>query len=217
MQIQKFLHSCLCLIEGNQRLLIDPGSFSFIEGKLRPEDLPLADIILLTHEHPDHYYPDALKIITATRKPIIITNENLALLLRNQSLAANVIRAGESIKQGAFTIQGIKAPHGDLPVSKPDNIGFLINGMLFHPGDSLKFSLPKPPKVLALPVTAPWLTLQQAIETALRAKAESVIPIHDAICKDFMLERIYAMCKQVLGIHGITFRPLELGELLEIQ
>ena len=67
MKIYKYLHSCLVLEENGKRLLIDPGAFSFLEGLLKPEDIGPVDAILLTHQHLDHYYPDALKIILGLR------------------------------------------------------------------------------------------------------------------------------------------------------
>lgn len=230
MRIQKYLHSCIGIAYRDQRVLIDPGSFSFAEGILQPDDIPSADIILLTHEHPDHYYPDALKAIARKKKPIILTHENLAPLLEEQGLGARVVRVGETIRQGAFTIQPVEAPHGDLPMPKPENLGFLINDSFLHPGDSLAFHLPfghqrhrfalshlpKHPRALALPITAPWLILKDALDAAVRIKPEFVIPIHDAIMKDFMLEWIYRMCEIILTGKGIIFHPLKLGETLEV-
>lgn len=216
MRVAKYLHSCIGITYRDQRLLIDPGSFSFVEGLLKPQDLPPADVILLTHEHPDHYYPEALKIIAGKKKPIILTHESLALLLKEQGIESRVIRPDEAVRQGAFTVQAVEAPHGDLPIPKPENMGFLINDSFFHPGDSLAFHLPEHPRALALPIAAPWLTLKEALDTAVRIKPEFVIPIHDAIIKDFMLERIYEMCEKILTEQGILFRPLKLGESLEM-
>lgn len=216
MRVQKYLHSCIGISHENQTILIDPGSFSFAEGILKPGDLPPADVILLTHEHPDHYYPEALKVIAQKKKPAILTHESLARLLEEQGMEAKIVTRNEVVRKGVFTIEAIEAPHGDLPMPKPENIGFLINDSFFHPGDSLTFFLLAPPKVLALPITASWLTLKDAFETAVRIKPEIVIPIHDAIMKDFMLERIYQMCETMLGKHGVAFHPLKLGEVFEI-
>ena len=236
MKIQKFFHSCLLIEKEGQKLLIDPGEFCFIEGLLKPEDIPAPDVLLLTHEHSDHFYPEVFPKIFSSRggsppeadgprahasggkdkKPQIITHERLHDLLKEKGYESTVIKAGSTIAAHAFTITGIKAPHGLLPVPAPENICFLINNKIVHPGDSLTFSLNQPIEVLALPITAPWLTLKDTVETAIRIKPKIVIPIHDAIMKDFMLQRMYNVAQKRFSEAGIEFKPLKLGEVLEI-
>jgi len=217
MRVEKYLHSCLVLIEGGKRLALDPGAFSFVEEKLRPEDLGVLDAILLTHEHPDHYDPEALKAITQNRAPKLITHETLHKRLEAEGIPSLVIGEGDRLEEGVFTIEAIRALHGALPIAVPFNLGYLISGTLFHPGDSLDFSLPENPRALALPIAAPWLTLKDALAVALCIKPQYVIPIHDAIIKDFMLERIYGMCEKVLTQAGIGFIPLKLGQSLDLD
>ncbi|RZI99562.1 MAG: MBL fold metallo-hydrolase, partial [Brevundimonas sp.] len=36
MRIDKFVHSCLRLTIGQERLLFDPGKFSFVDGRVDP-------------------------------------------------------------------------------------------------------------------------------------------------------------------------------------
>ena len=211
MTIKKFLHSCLLIEEGGKKLLIDPGEFSFVEGKLKPEDLAPADFILITHEHSDHFFPEAIQKISKTGKPEIITHERIAELLKEKGIEARIIKSNEELKIGAFTIKAFAAPHGELIVPTPENFGYIINGKFLHPGDSLEF--PNAPiDTVALPITAPWLTLKAAYEAALRLKPKTVIPIHDAFVKDFMLSRIYAMLERKLTENKITWKPLNPDE-----
>ncbi len=216
MKIRKFLHSCIFIEHGDSSILIDPGEFSFIEGKFAPADIPAADAVFLTHEHSDHYFPSALTVITGKRKSRIVTNGSVATLLAKEGISAEVLAPGQTTVVGSFSIEAIEAPHGTLPVSVPENVGYFINGTVFHPGDSLTFTLSKNPKVLLLPITAPWLAMANAVETALRIKPEIAVPIHDAIMKDFMLARIYGLAERILRGAGIEFRPLAPGETLEV-
>lgn len=49
-----------------------------------------------------------------------------------------------------------------------------------------------------------------------RLQPKIVIPIHDTIIKDFMLQRMYdLMLKPILEQQGIRFKPLALGEQYE--
>ncbi|MEK7554464.1 MAG: MBL fold metallo-hydrolase [Patescibacteria group bacterium] len=217
MIIKKFLHSCIYLESGSSSLIIDPGEFSFIEKMIVPEDLPAADAVLISHEHSDHYFPAALRALDAKRKIRIITHQCITSLLEEvKMMSSEVLLADSKIQIGSFSITGIKAPHGSLPIPAPENIGFLINNKIFHPGDSLDFTLAEHLDVFFLPIAAPWLTTTKAIETALRIKPKVVIPIHDAIIKDFMLTRIYGMAERTLKSAGIAFKSLGLGETFEI-
>src|SRR3989344_8469945 len=95
MKLHKFLHSCILIESGAERLLIDPGEFSFVEGLLSPEDLPPIDIVLLTHEHGDHYNPDILRTISLRKKPHIVTHKFLQAALGAISIDAEVLAPGE--------------------------------------------------------------------------------------------------------------------------
>ena len=85
MLIQKILHSCILIETGGQKLLIDPGDFCFVEGLLKPEDIPAPDVLLLTHEHSDHFFPEAFPKIFKGKKPQIITHGRLAQMLKEKN------------------------------------------------------------------------------------------------------------------------------------
>lgn len=229
MIIKKLLHSCILIEHEGQRLLIDPGEFSFIEGKLMPEDIPSVDVILITHEHIDHCSVGAMKKILAKKreprqgtKPLIYANNHVHDLLQAEGIDSRVIEeegaekemAEKEIVCGAFSIKPLHLPHGALPVAVPHNMGYLINNAVLHPGDSLQLS-GITCKVLLLPIAGPWCTLKEALDAALMVRPEAVIPIHDAIVKDFMLERIYKTCEKVLREAGIRFAALSFGNMLE--
>ncbi len=210
MRIYKYLHSCLVIEENGKRLLIDPGAFSFVEGMLKPQDIGPVDAILLTHQHLDHYYPDALKIILALHSAPIFTNAEIAALAKQQGIDCHVMNPGEIREVEGFIIEAFQAPHGAVPAAIPENTAFRINKKILHSGDSIEvpFEAVRGTEVLALPVAAPWSRLVDVIAFAHAIQPKIAIPVHDAILKDFMLERVYAMCKAKLEEQGIAFRPL---------
>jgi L-ascorbate metabolism protein UlaG (beta-lactamase superfamily) len=63
MKISKYLHSCLLFEKDNFRLLIDPGTFTFAEGFIQPEEFDNVDAVIITHIHPDHLDKDNLSKI----------------------------------------------------------------------------------------------------------------------------------------------------------
>src|SRR5258708_7462731 len=54
MRIYKYIHSCLLVEEGDDKILFDPGTFSFVEGKVSPATFKDISTVVITHPHPDH-------------------------------------------------------------------------------------------------------------------------------------------------------------------
>lgn len=216
MQIRKFLHSCLLLEKEGKKLLIDPGIFSFIEQHITPQDIGPVDVILLTHNHADHFDPGILETLLSLRPATILTIPEIGKVLDERGIPYQLIQPGETQTQETFSIHAVRAPHGTLPVPVPDNVGFVVDG-LFHPGDSYEPSAVPPCEVLALPVAGPWMNLNQAMSLVESVRPKRIIPIHDAILKDFMRKRIYeGPLKSALVPREIDFSPLELGDTLKI-
>ena len=137
MTIAKYIHSCLLVEENGKRILIDPGTFSFIEGKVRPEDFTSIDAILVTHEHGDHMAPDAINTILKNNPDAVAYGYGaVADALRK----ANVARV-ETLTEGKTEIAGIAvevipARHESIPFPVPVNAAYIIGEKLLHPGDS---------------------------------------------------------------------------------
>jgi len=213
MMIEKFLHACLRVTVDGQRLLIDPGSFCFVDGRVTPEQLGPVDVILLTHEHADHFDPAALRAIVKQRPPIMLAHPPLAEKVRAVGLPCEDIAPGASRTIGAFTIEAMETPHEPLPLPRPPHCGYLINGSLYHPGDSLTFPIGRTIDVLALPVAGPWCTAIAAVEAAKALRPRLAFPIHDAIIQSFFIDRLHRMIGEALKGCGIEFRPIVLGAI----
>jgi len=216
MLIKKYLHSCLLIENKGKKLLIDPGAYCFIENKIKPSDIGPVDAILITHNHQDHYSPEAVRVIARMRSPVILAGEEIGSLLEGENFEYQPVSGGEVITVAGFTIRSFEAAHGPLPAVLPNNLGFLINETILHPGDSYNVHDAGRLEVLALPVGGTWARLVDSLEFAKRLKPKTIIPIHDAMLKDFALERIYDLCRHNLERHSIIFHPLSLGEMLEV-
>lgn len=215
MVLKKYLHSCLLLENKGKRLLIDPGAFSFIEGKISENDIGPVDIILFTHHHRDHFDPEALEKILHLNRAIIVAGEQTAEVIEESNFSCERIMAGEVRELFSFTVRALGGLHEPLPIAVAENISFVINETVLHPGDSYTVRDAGVIDVLALPVAGPW-ALVDALEFARRLNPKTVIPIHDAGLKDFMLERVYANCLHYFERHGIIFHPLNLGQAMEV-
>lgn len=202
MRIQKIGHACLLVEESGRRLLIDPGSWAFAPiGAVEPEAIGPVDTILITHEHPDHFAPEILKRITMARQPAIVSHARIAELLMKGGMPCGIIAAGGETEVAGFRIRGVAGAHGEVLGPVPQNLGYLVNETLFHPGDSITFE-PVPCVVYAMPLAAPWLRLVDSARAAAALRPRTVIPIHDAHVRDFFLGRMHAMVKVYLEAKG---------------
>lgn len=218
MRITKYGHSCLYIEEGGARILIDPGSYCFQDLPLKPEDIPVCDVVLLTHEHADHTYPEALKIIIAKSKPLIVTNAGVQKFLQTQGIACEVLGRGAERKikgtdVGGVAMRGIACDHGNIAdfIPRVENIGFLIAGKLFHPGDCVAPIEEVHADILAAPIAAPWMATREGVEFVKRVKPKVALPIHDAILK-YPEAPWYKIFEVGTKDTGIAFTRMPIGE-----
>lgn len=218
MRITKYGHSCLYIEEGGARILIDPGSYCFQDMPLTPADLPACDVVLLTHEHPDHTYPEALKVIIAKSKPLIVTNAGVQKVLLSHDIDSEVLGCGaeRTIKGtdvGGVAMRGIACDHGNIAdfIPRVENVGFLIAGKLFHPGDCVAPLEEVHVDILAAPIAAPWMATREGVEFVKRVAPKVALPIHDAILKypDMPWYKIFEVGVQNTGI---AFTRMPIGE-----
>ena len=215
MIIKKYFHSCILIQENEKRILFDPGDFSFIEKKIVPEDIGPVDVIIITHSHADHYFPEAIQTFLNLAPAKIIANKELANLMKQDGIEPVSVADGETLEYEGFKIQAYSANHEALPVDVPQNTAYLINDTFLHPGDSFSVDVSVKCKVLALPVCAPWATRLSAVEFAKKLMPKTVIPIHDGYLKEFMLESEYKSSGEAIGRYAIEFHPLRLHQVFE--
>lgn len=204
MRITKYVHSCLLVETDKQTVLIDPGGYSWDSHLLKPAQLDKLDGIVITHDHPDHYSLPFLKALSAKFPHAqIITNEDLAKQIGKQKLP-NAIVTGSQPDIEVFAVA-----HEPVPMNRPVplNIGVHIEGLLTHPGDA--FNIKSSCYILALSMAAPWGSVKQALEAAVKLKPKTIIPVHDWPWQNAARQQLYAMSKELLEPHRIRFVEIE--------
>ncbi|MGK3093552.1 MBL fold metallo-hydrolase [Streptomyces sp. WAC01490] len=179
--LTKKTHSCVRIEKEGRVLVIDPGGFSEDDAALG------ADVLLVTHEHPDHFDEARLRAgLEANPAAEIWTLRSVADQL-SAAFPGRVHTVGDG---DAFSAAGFDVTvHGELhAVIHPDipritNIGFLVDGSVFHPGDAL--TVPdRPVDTLLLPVMAPWSKISEVIDYVREVKPRRAIDVHDALLTD---------------------------------
>ena len=103
--------------------------------------------------------------------------------------------------------------HRDIPLVV--NTGFLVDGDLFHPGDSL--TVPEEPVgTLLLPISAPWLKAGEMIDYFREVAPARGYGIHDAILNDNGLALVTRLMSVAAGPSGVPVARLEPGTSLDL-
>jgi L-ascorbate metabolism protein UlaG (beta-lactamase superfamily) len=211
MRIFKHGHACVRLETGDHAVVIDPGSFTELDA------VRDATAVLVTHEHADHWTPEALR---ATDAPVF-TIEAVAAQVREQApdLAerVTVVRPGESVDVGV-PVRVVGEKHAVIHPELPhfDNSGYLVTvdgTTVFHPGDAL--TVPdEAPDLLLLPVSAPWMKVSECIDYAREVGAPRSLAIHDAIYSQAGLGVADRHLARFLGARDLGYVRLAAGEEL---
>jgi L-ascorbate metabolism protein UlaG (beta-lactamase superfamily) len=208
MKITKLGHCCMLIEHNGKRILTDPGNYS-VSALL---DLTGLDLIFITHEHGDHLHLESLKHLLQINPDVQIwTNSAVSRLLKAEKIESQLIADKQKKILAGIEFLIVGKLHATVYKTLPtvENTGFIIDGILFYPGDALtptkeKFT------ALALPVAGPWLKLGEAIDYALSLTPKTCFPVHDGMLNSFGTS--HALPEKILGQNGIKFNPLGPGD-----
>ena len=177
MEVTKLEHACQVIAEGDARLVLDPGNFT------RPVDATGVVAVVVTHEHPDHVTPEQVAAHPRRQPPCRRHRPGGGRARRSPRRVSrcDVVTDGDHRTIGPFTLTFHGTRHQLIHSSVPivDNTGVLVNGRLFHPGDS--YTDPGVPvEVLAAPVGAPWLKVAEMMDYVAAIAPSRAYPIHEA-------------------------------------
>ena len=213
MRLTKFGHSCLLVEEGGARVLLDPGSFS--EGF---EELDGLTAVCLTHQHGDHLDAERVRRVLDRNPGVrVVSDEGSAHALGEAGAEVEVVHDGDELDLGGL---GVAVAGRDHAVIHPDipvvpNVGYLVGGRLFHPGDAL--TMPgQPVEVLAVPAGAPWLKLAEAVDYLRRVAPRVAVPVHERVLSEQGIAIHYRQLGQLGGKGGTTLQVLDDGRPLEL-
>ncbi|MBZ4318616.1 MBL fold metallo-hydrolase [Streptomyces huiliensis] len=214
MKLTKYGHACVRLEKEGRALVIDPGGFTEEGAALG------ADALLVTHEHPDHFDAHRLRAaLEANPAAELWTLRSVAEQL-SAAFPGRVHTVGEG---DAFTAVGFDVEvHGQLhAVIHPDiaritNVGYFVDGALFHPGDAL--TVPgRPVDTLMVPVMAPWSRVGDVIDYLREVSPRRAIDVHDALLTD-LARPVYdrMLGPDGPGVGGAEHSRLAPGESVEL-
>jgi L-ascorbate metabolism protein UlaG (beta-lactamase superfamily) len=208
MRLTKRRHSCIRLEKDGATLVIDPGAFS-------EEDAAAgADAVLITHEHADHFDEGRVRAALDAGAEVWTLRSVAEALSAAYPGRVHTVGHGDAFTAAGFDVR----VHGELhAVIHPDlprvtNIGFLVDGSVFHPGDAL--TVPDAPvDTLMLPVHAPWNKISEVIDYVREVKPRLAIDIHDALLTE-LARPLYD--RHVANLGGAAHERLDPGRSTRI-
>jgi L-ascorbate metabolism protein UlaG (beta-lactamase superfamily) len=216
MRLTKFEHAALLLEQSGKKLFIDPGMFT-----TAITDAANTAAVVITHEHPDHWTPEQLRrILEASPTAVVYGPEGVVNAVReaDASIAVTRVDPGDAVSAGPFSLRFSGGRHAVIHSSIPvvDNVGVLVNDVLYYPGDSWAVPEGVEVDVLAVPAGAPWLKIAEAIDYVLEVKPRRTFPTHEMVLstagKGMAGDRIRWATEQ----GGGEFFPLQPGDTLDL-
>ncbi len=160
-------------IDAEKTIYVDPYQ---IEGG------PVADLILITHEHFDHCSPEDIAKIQGP-ETVIVTEKDSAKKLTGD---VRVVKPGETLDLGNVKIKAVPSYNTDTDFHPKKNgwLGFIVEteGLkVYHAGDADFIPEMKDFEVdiALLPVSGTYvMTADQAVKAALAINPKVAIPMH---------------------------------------
>jgi L-ascorbate metabolism protein UlaG (beta-lactamase superfamily) len=212
-KLTKHEHACVVAEKDGTSIVIDPGSFSPSAAEI----IAGGDVILITHEHADHVHSEAINAALADRPDLkLYAPEALRRQLDPRPDQFIAVAAGDELKIGSFDITVHGAEHALIHESIPivPNIGYLLDGTVYHPGDAY-FVPDAAVTTLLLPTSGPWMKFGEAIDYVLAVKPQQAVAIHDALLSDAGQHLAGALLGQN-GPSGVPLTQVALGQSLTV-
>jgi L-ascorbate metabolism protein UlaG (beta-lactamase superfamily) len=213
MRFTKLGHSCVRLDKDGAVLVIDPGTFSDAAAALDG-----AAAVLVTHEHPDHLDAEAVRAALSRDPDLTLwANQSVGAQFAEFGDRVREVRHGDALDVAGFDVHVYGADHAlihkDIPLVV--NTGFLVDGDLFHPGDS--FTVPEDPVgTLLVPVSAPWLKAGEMIDYFRAVAPARGYAIHDAILNEAGLGLMTRMLTVAAAPSAVPVARLDPGTTIDL-
>ncbi|MCP2205483.1 MBL fold metallo-hydrolase [Lentzea flava] len=205
MKLTKFAHACVVLEKDGSKIVLDPGTFT-PDAK---DAVSGATAVLITHEHFDHFDDALLATALDTDRGLRVFGPQAVLdKLGSHDGRVQAVKAGDALTVDGFnvTIHGEQhaAIHADIPLV--DNLGYLIDETVFHPGDS--YFVPRAAvDTLLLPTSGPWTKLGDAVEYVRAIKPRQMIQIHELMLSDLGQNSTRTFLANLTGIEETLLLP----------
>lgn len=150
-------------------------------------DLPVADLVLVSHEHQDHCSPDDVAKVSGPNTVIVCNKGSADKLPAAQTVAPGdrITVAGVEVEAvRAYNIDKFRSPGVPFHPKKADHVGYIVtvDGVrIYHAGDTdpIPEMADLDCDVALLPVSGKYvMTVEEAADAARTIAPQIVVPMH---------------------------------------
>ena len=218
MKLTKYTHSCVRLEKDGRVLVLDPGNFSE-----SAEALESAEAVLVTHEHADHIdVPAVVDALRANPRLAVFAPARVAGQLQDKATgeAARIhaVNPGSTFQAAGFEIRSFGGQHALIHPQIPvvANIGYLVDGNVYHPGDSFVVPDGISVKTLLVPLHAPWSKSAEVLDFVIAVRAPRAFQIHDGLLNENGLKIVEGHVQRIGAKYGTEYTHLAARESVEV-
>ena len=202
MQLTKHTHATVVLRDGDRALLLDPGAYTPDSAELVAD----ASAVLITHDHPDHYDASILQAALAAQPDLRVwAPAGVAAELGDHDGRVTAVAPGDAFVAGGFDVVAVGGEHAGIHADVPamPNVGYLIDGAVYHPGDAY-FVPEQEVATLLVPTSGPWTKLGELVDFVRAARPARAVQIHDLMLSDTGRGSFAQFTQQLTGLELIT-------------
>jgi L-ascorbate metabolism protein UlaG (beta-lactamase superfamily) len=177
-----------------------------------------ADAVLITHEHFDHFQADRLRQAMLDDPRLeVVTCGAVATSLADLGGRVRTVGNGDAVTIAGFEIAVLGEKHEIIHPDLPpvDNVGFFVDGEVFHPGDAFTVPPVTVPTLLA-PTNAPWMKVTELYAYLREIDPARAYSIHDGLLNDIGLTLVDSALGGEAQRTGKDFRRLQPGEFIDV-
>ncbi len=172
---------------GHDSFRLDASKIVYFDPWKLPSDSPKADIILVSHEHYDHFSPEDIKLISS-KDTVIVCDKAVAKQSRGKVSCREVkiLACADAVEIDGIKVKAVPSYNigKSFHTKESGKLGYLvtIDGVtLYHAGDTDFIPEMKGYScdIALLPVSGTYvMTADEAAEAALAIKPKIAIPMH---------------------------------------
>jgi hypothetical protein len=130
----------------------------------------------------------------------------------------HTVEPGSSFDAAGFSVRSFGGQHALIHPQIPvvANIGYLVDGNVYHPGDSFIIPDGLSVQTLLVPVHAPWSKVSEVVDFVIAVRAPRAFQIHDALLNDMGLKLVESHVTRLGLKYGTEFTHLAPRESVEV-